>query len=89
MATSYGDNHDAVGAWFLGPHAENFDVLERIFQGLLYEQAKARAAYFPNDDDFITPSMKSSKLFQSKYPFNLLDQVLFLLQKISASSNML
>lgn len=89
MATSYSNNHDAVGAWFLGPHAENFEVLERIFQGLLYEQAKARAAYFPNDDDFITPSMKASKLFQSKYPFNLLDQVLFLLQKISASSNML
>jgi hypothetical protein len=71
MATSYGDNHDAIGAWFLGPHAENFEVLERIFQGLLYEQAKARAAYFPNDDDFITPSMKASKLFQSKYPFTV------------------
>jgi hypothetical protein len=67
MATSYGDNHDAIGAWFLGPHAENFEVLERIFQGLLYEQAKARAAYFSNDDDFITPStgMKASNLFQS------------------------
>lgn len=90
MATSYGDNHDAVGAWFLGPHAENFDVLERIFQGLLFEQGKARAAYFPNDDDFITPSMKASTLYQSKYPFNLLGnlKVLFLLQKISASSNM-
>lgn len=66
MATSYGNDHDAVGAWFLGPHAENFDVLERIFRGLLYEQAKAREAYFPNDDDFITPSMKVSNLFQSK-----------------------
>jgi hypothetical protein len=64
MATTYGNDHDAVGAWFLGPHAENFEVLERIFQGLLYEQAKAREAYFPNDDDFITPSMKASKLFQ-------------------------
>jgi hypothetical protein len=84
MATSYGDNHDAVGAWFLGPHAENFEVLERIFQGLLYEQAKARAAYFPDDDDFITPSMKASKLFQSKYPFNLLEQsLIFVTENIS------
>jgi glutamate/tyrosine decarboxylase-like PLP-dependent enzyme len=64
MATTYGNNNDAIGAWFLGPHAENFDVLGKIFQGLLYEQGKARAAYFPNDDDFITPSMKASTLFQ-------------------------
>jgi hypothetical protein len=89
MATNYTDNHDAIGAWFLGPHAENFNVLERIFQGLLYEQAKAREAYFPNDDDFITPSMKASKLYQSTYALSLLDKVLLQLgQKILASSSM-
>ncbi|KAF8813146.1 PLP-dependent transferase [Phlegmacium glaucopus] len=77
MATTYGNNHDAVAAWFLGPHAENFDVLENIFRNVLYEQEKARTSYFPDDDNYITPSIKATNLFQKnisklKYVINQL-----------------
>lgn len=66
MATEYPDNHDAVAAWFLGPHAENFDVLEKVFRSVLYEQEKARCSYYPDDDSYITPTIKASTLFQSE-----------------------
>jgi hypothetical protein len=64
--TDYGKNHDAVAAWFLGPHAENFDVLENVFRSVLFEQEKARASYYPDDDNYITPTIKASNLFQSE-----------------------
>jgi hypothetical protein len=60
MTTKYGDNHDAVAAWFLGPHAENFDVLEKVFRSVLYEQEKARCSYYHN---YITPAIKASNIF--------------------------
>ena len=57
------NRHDAVGAWFLGPRAENFGILKEIFESTLASQNHARKTIYGNDKDFITPEMQSSKMF--------------------------
>ena len=41
--------HNAIASWFLGPQAENKDLLVNLFAGVVEEQAKARKAYHPED----------------------------------------
>lgn len=41
--------HDAISACFLGPRAENFDILEELFLGALADHAKTRIEYKPGD----------------------------------------
>ena len=43
------DDHDRVSALFLGPKAENSEVLMNCFNLVVGEQARARINYFPND----------------------------------------
>jgi len=57
------DLHDAVSAWFLGPKAENFDLLKETFAEALEHQSQARKNVYPNDHAFITESTQSSALF--------------------------
>ncbi|TDL20030.1 PLP-dependent transferase [Rickenella mellea] len=61
---NYLDRHDAVGAWFLGPRAENFRYLEHLFKYVLDEQEKARKGYFPKDNQFVSSQMQASDLFK-------------------------
>jgi hypothetical protein len=61
--------HNAVGAWFLGPRAENFQHLKDIVNIVLGEQEKARKGYFSDDSDFITSEMQQSTEFTSKFWF--------------------
>ncbi|KAI0323980.1 PLP-dependent transferase [Cubamyces sp. BRFM 1775] len=56
--------HDAISACFLGPRAENFDILEELFRDVLADHAKTRIEYNPSDGDFITSSMKTTQQFQ-------------------------
>ena len=57
------NRHDAVGAWFLGPRAENFNILKEVFESTLASQDHARKTIYKDDKDFITPEMQTSKLF--------------------------
>lgn len=66
--------HPAVGAWFLGPRAENFDYLQKIFKVILDGQKDARVNLYPKDQDFITASMKDTDLYKNS--LNKLDEAL-------------
>jgi hypothetical protein len=50
-ASSDEDNaqHQAVGAWFLGPQAENFDWFKSCINSVIDEQRRARTSYYPTD----------------------------------------
>lgn len=41
--------HEAVSAWFLGPQAENFDLLKDLFGRSLDAQASVRKSFHPED----------------------------------------
>ncbi|KAF8466153.1 pyridoxal phosphate-dependent transferase [Kalaharituber pfeilii] len=56
--------HHKVGAWFLGPRAENLDYLIERFTALQTDHARSRQKLYPNDEDFITEDIRNSKLFQ-------------------------
>ncbi|KAI4522848.1 PLP-dependent transferase [Schizophyllum commune Loenen D] len=58
------DMHECVSSWFLGPRAENFDLLKEIFSGVLDEHRRVREEYHPEDGTFITKSIHESKTFQ-------------------------
>jgi len=59
------DMHEAVSAWFLGPRAENFELVKELFNGVLDRQAEVRLNYHQEDQDFITTSIKSSKVYEA------------------------
>lgn len=44
-----GNLHEAVSAWFLGPQAENLDILKGLFAETANLQASSRLEYFPED----------------------------------------
>ena len=48
------DYHRVIAACFLGPKAENVDILQPLFQDVLTQHAKTREAYFPNDSASIS-----------------------------------
>ncbi|KAJ3501934.1 hypothetical protein NMY22_g18755 [Coprinellus aureogranulatus] len=54
----------AVSAWFLGPQAENAELLKELFGRVVEDHLKARAAYHPEDGVFITPEVKSSQVYK-------------------------
>ena len=41
--------HQAVSAWFLGPQAENADLLKDLFGTIVAHHVAARNAYHPED----------------------------------------
>ncbi|KAF4616928.1 hypothetical protein D9613_008569 [Agrocybe pediades] len=55
--------HEAVSAWFLGPQAENGDLLKQLFDQIIDSHAEARKSYHPEDGEFITPAMKNTTAF--------------------------
>lgn len=55
--------HARVGSWFLGPRAENFDLLKDFFAGILDDQEAARKRIYEQDPDFITAEMKQAESF--------------------------
>ncbi|KAI0267000.1 PLP-dependent transferase [Gloeopeniophorella convolvens] len=63
--------HEAVSAWFLGPQAENFSVLEDLFERTLNSQTEVRREYALKHGDpvFITPEMQQSQIFQDNRNF--------------------
>jgi glutamate/tyrosine decarboxylase-like PLP-dependent enzyme len=51
-------------AWFLGPKAENADVLEGLIVQAIRSHADFRRQYQPNDPDFITAEVRNSAAYQ-------------------------
>lgn len=41
--------HEALSAWFLGPRAENADLLKSFFNQTVDYHSRARLAYHPED----------------------------------------
>lgn len=41
--------HQAVGAWFLGPQAENFEWFKSCINSVIDRQRRARTSYYPTD----------------------------------------
>jgi hypothetical protein len=41
--------HQAVSAWFLGPQAENADLLKELFDKVVEDHVAARTSYHPQD----------------------------------------
>ncbi|KAH6843410.1 pyridoxal-dependent decarboxylase domain protein [Chaetomium sp. MPI-CAGE-AT-0009] len=59
--------HALVSSWFLGPRAENGDVLGRLFKQALDRQKKARVHLANEDKDkdlFITEEMQKLEIYQ-------------------------
>ena len=45
----YPPEYNKLGAWFLGPKAENHDVLEEQFRKIVAYFKHGRESYFPSD----------------------------------------
>ncbi|CAE6466312.1 unnamed protein product, partial [Rhizoctonia solani] len=58
--------HDRLGAWFLGPKAENIGFLKQFLNSVADETERARLAYQPNDPKFIGQEMQASSVFQKE-----------------------
>ena len=56
--------HAKVGSWFLGPRAENFQILSDLFSRVLKDQQQARATIYPSDPAFITGAMMETSSFK-------------------------
>lgn len=41
--------HERISALFLGPKAENAELLKRCFELIVTKQVEGRNSYFPND----------------------------------------
>src|SRR5204862_5909022 len=54
----------AVGAWFLGPRAENFKYLSGFFRYILQDQMMARKKLHLTDPDWVTTEMQQSEVFK-------------------------
>ncbi|KAF9477346.1 PLP-dependent transferase [Pholiota conissans] len=61
---SFVNLHQALSAWFLGPQAENADVLKELFSQIVDNHARARLAYHPEDGAFISAQIKQSPAFE-------------------------
>lgn len=54
----------SVEAWFLGPRAENADLLKELILQAIDSQADWRTSYFPEDPAHITDEIKNSPDYQ-------------------------
>ncbi|KAI0766192.1 PLP-dependent transferase [Trametes elegans] len=79
------DLHQMVSAWFLGPQAENLDMLKNLFAQAADMHQKSRLAYYPEDGAFITEAIRESAAFKiaSKDIQDIFTRVTALLYKYS------
>jgi hypothetical protein len=75
------NNHAKVSGWFLGPRAENFDVLKQFFNDALQDQVDARKNYSSGDELSISANIQSTQVFR--------DQITKLQDRMKAISNVL
>ncbi|KAI0270023.1 pyridoxal phosphate-dependent transferase [Gloeopeniophorella convolvens] len=58
------DAHNAAGAWFLGPKAENINHFKKYVDIILNDLTQCRRDFAPQDEDFVTSKMASSTAFK-------------------------
>jgi len=66
LLNTMASDHAAVGAWFLGPRAENADQLTQYFVQALTDQANAWKALYDGDPASITEEMQSDPKFKEQ-----------------------
>lgn len=64
MPDTGNSRHAAVSSWFLGPRAENFEYLEKLFKRVLDGQKEARVNLYPQDAEFITDDIQADEMFK-------------------------
>ncbi|KAJ7767800.1 pyridoxal phosphate-dependent transferase [Mycena metata] len=64
--TASASTHAAVGAWFLGPKAENSEFLRSALSLIVDQVAKGRREYFKDDKIFIDDEMKSHPEYKAQ-----------------------
>ncbi|KDQ06694.1 hypothetical protein BOTBODRAFT_70842 [Botryobasidium botryosum FD-172 SS1] len=58
--------HERVGAWFLGPKAENHEFLQRFFRNILEQHKDTRTNTFVDDPPFVTKQIQASSKFSNE-----------------------
>ncbi|KAF5699357.1 L-tyrosine decarboxylase [Fusarium globosum] len=77
--------HARVGSYFLGPRAENFDLLNEFFTYVLNEQKDTRENLYKDDPAFITQDMIKTEEFQGSIA-QLREDVKDISKKLSTNS---
>ena len=72
-------------AWFLGPKAENLELLRSLVNAALDSHADFRRSYFPDDPTHITDAVQQSPGYQAGVE-NLRRQTALLLDKLQLSA---
>ena len=72
-------------AWFLGPQAENLDVLRELINAAMDSHAAFRRAFHPGDPTYITPALRQSPEFQQGVE-RLRAETAILLEKLKMSA---
>ncbi|XP_057310437.1 L-tyrosine decarboxylase-like [Hydractinia symbiolongicarpus] len=57
---------EALGAWFLGPRAENREVFSRLTTQIINWYSDCREGYYPGDPCYIDNNVKASKAYCSE-----------------------
>ncbi|KNB16110.1 hypothetical protein FOXG_14576 [Fusarium oxysporum f. sp. lycopersici 4287] len=77
--------HARVGSYFLGPRAENFELLSEFFTYVLNEQKDTRENLYKDDPAFITQDMIKTEEFQGSIA-QLREDVKDISKKLSTNS---
>ena len=56
--------HAKVGSWFIGPRAENHQLLRDLFEYVVDEHVSARKTLYSNDPDFVTTEMQEASTYK-------------------------
>ncbi|THH28150.1 hypothetical protein EUX98_g6038 [Antrodiella citrinella] len=78
-------HHEAIASWFLGPKAENHQVMRDAFNGIVDDLKTARLEYHPEDGEFITDAVKSSTSYN--YNKDKMQELLSTLSQYMAEHN--
>ncbi|KAF8645297.1 hypothetical protein AX16_007924 [Volvariella volvacea WC 439] len=60
------DSHAKISASFLGPKAENAELLKKYLVGMVERLESGRKSYFPSDQNFITSQFIETQAFQER-----------------------
>ena len=81
-----GTAHGVPENWFLGPKAENLDIMAELITETLNSHAAFRRAFHPEDPSHITPAIRQSPAFQEGVA-HLRSQLAELLDKLRMSAS--
>src|SRR5262249_42934526 len=56
---------DSLATWFLGPKAENGDLLRRLAERVVQAQVEDRNSYQPSDPPWVTDEIKASQAYKA------------------------